>query len=179
MPSITQTTSATPKIIKPQTAAVTPQEQTTAPAGMQKEVRNYTTYIVKAGDNLCKIAEQAYKSGYNFVDVVRFNNIQNPGHIEVGQTILLPTVTPMPPTTPKEIVTTKGGQIEVGQTSSTMTSHVTFTGTSYTVQKGDTLWSISEKAYGDGFAWHMIERANSITNPTSLEIGTKLKIPRS
>lgn len=48
---------------------------------------------------------------------------------------------------------------------------------SYTVQEGETLWSIAEKSYNDGFKWHLIAEANNITSPEALSSGTKLIIP--
>ncbi len=50
---------------------------------------------------------------------------------------------------------------------------------SYTVQKGDTLWSISKKLYGTGKDWKKIEEANKLTlpNSSSLKAGIVLKIP--
>ena len=34
----------------------------------------------------------------------------------------------------------------------------------YVVQKGDTLWSIAEKLYGNPWKYHEIEKANRISN---------------
>jgi prophage tail gpP-like protein len=52
-------------------------------------------------------------------------------------------------------------------------------GTTYTVQPGDTLRRISQKAYGDELLWPRIWRANTIPsgNPDLLIIGTSLFIP--
>ncbi len=47
----------------------------------------------------------------------------------------------------------------------------------YTVQEGDTLWSIAENQYQDGFQWKQIADANNIANPENLEKGQELKIP--
>jgi putative chitinase len=47
----------------------------------------------------------------------------------------------------------------------------------YVVREGETLWSIAETKYGDGFKWELIANANKITDPTTLEKGTKLVIP--
>lgn len=46
----------------------------------------------------------------------------------------------------------------------------------YTVQKGDTLWSISEKVYNDGFKWKEIAQANNISNPSQISEGMELKL---
>ena len=49
----------------------------------------------------------------------------------------------------------------------------------YTVQKGDTLWSISRKFYGVGKKWRTIFQANQdiISNPDKIRAGTEIKIP--
>ncbi len=47
----------------------------------------------------------------------------------------------------------------------------------YTVESGDSLWSISEKFYGTGENWVDIARRNYITNPQAMAIGTQLFIP--
>ncbi len=49
---------------------------------------------------------------------------------------------------------------------------------SYTVQEGETLWSIAEKSYGDGYAWVEIAKANKISEADSIEKGQKLIIPK-
>lgn len=47
----------------------------------------------------------------------------------------------------------------------------------YTVVKGDTLWSISEKYYQKGDNWKEIADANNITDAKKLEVGQELVIP--
>jgi nucleoid-associated protein YgaU len=50
----------------------------------------------------------------------------------------------------------------------------------YTVRKGDTLYSISKRVYGEGKYWREIYRANEelITSPKALHLGWKLELPR-
>jgi nucleoid-associated protein YgaU len=47
----------------------------------------------------------------------------------------------------------------------------------YTVQSGDTLWTIAEKQYQNGYKWSDIAKANNLTNPDIIEAGTVLKLP--
>ncbi|RQD71042.1 MAG: LysM peptidoglycan-binding domain-containing protein [Tindallia sp. MSAO_Bac2] len=47
----------------------------------------------------------------------------------------------------------------------------------YTVQSGDTLYSISQRMYGDGNRYPEIMEANNITDPASLRVGQVLQIP--
>lgn len=47
----------------------------------------------------------------------------------------------------------------------------------YTVLEGETLWSIAEKEYNDGFKWTEIAEANNLVEPYVLEAGMELTIP--
>lgn len=118
------------------------------------------TYTVTKGDTLWSIAEKKYNSGYNWVDIQKANNITNPDILFVGSKLTLPDVAP-------KIVT--GTTIQTNKIS----------GSSYTIAKGDTLWDIAVRAYGDGFAWTKIARANNLSNPGLIFSGNKLTIPRN
>lgn len=51
----------------------------------------------------------------------------------------------------------------------------------YTVQSGDTLWSISERAYGTGYNWMDVYQANKEAlgnNPNRLLTDTKINLPK-
>lgn len=50
-------------------------------------------------------------------------------------------------------------------------------GSTYTVQKGDTLFSIARQAYGNGGQWQRIANANPGLSPSTLKAGTKIAIP--
>ncbi len=47
----------------------------------------------------------------------------------------------------------------------------------YEVVKGDSLWNIAVKKYGNGYLWTEIAKENKMKNPSSIEIGQKLVIP--
>jgi LysM repeat protein len=47
----------------------------------------------------------------------------------------------------------------------------------YTVKKGDTLWKIADKYYGDGSKWKKIADYNKIKDPRKLKVGQKLRVP--
>jgi 5'-nucleotidase len=50
-------------------------------------------------------------------------------------------------------------------------------GSSYTVKKGDTLFSIAKNAYGNGNQWQRIAQANPGLSPTTLKAGKTIVIP--
>lgn len=128
------------------------------------------TYKVAKGDTLWSIAEKKYNSGYNWVDIKEANKISNPNMISAGQTIVLPDVKAKAPIVAG---TSKGGSV-----GKSVAQGEKIVGNSYTVVKGDNLWNISVRAYGDGFAWVKIARVNKLTNPNLIHPGNKFIIPR-
>lgn len=48
----------------------------------------------------------------------------------------------------------------------------------YTVKEGDTLFSLADKYYQDGYKYTEIVKANNIVNPDSIEAGQVLEIPK-
>lgn len=50
-------------------------------------------------------------------------------------------------------------------------------GGTYTVRKGDTLWSIAVRVYGNGQRWQDIASANPSVNPKRLIVGQQLALP--
>jgi len=47
----------------------------------------------------------------------------------------------------------------------------------YVIRKGDTLWSIAVRVYGDGQRWQDIVAANPGINPKKLMVGTEIILP--
>lgn len=157
VPGVSQTTSQ--KLLVPTETS----EKTTI------EESNYT---VKRGDNLWKIAEVNYGSGYNWTDISKANKLTNPGQLLVGQKLILPKVE-------------KKVAVNAVNKTSVITKTVTETQTkivvgSYKVARGDNLWKIAVKTYGDGYQWVQIWKSNkkSLLNPDKLEIGMELVLPQ-
>ncbi len=134
--------------------SVTPEEQVVNGKVVPK------IYTVKEGEDLWHIAQNLYGSGYNWVDLASENKLINPSVIAVGAKLTIPNVKAKTATSD-----------EVMQANS-------IKGTSYTVASGDYLWDIAVRAYGDGFKWVEIEKANSLANPNLVHPGNVLKLPR-
>lgn len=150
---------------------------TTLPTGEvseQKEgptiIRDGKTYhVVQSGENLWKIAETYFESGYNWVDIAKANNISESGFIEANQELLIPSVEPRKLT----VVAEPTSNTEIATKDATAISE-----SSYTVVKGDDLWHIAVRAYGEGYKWSEIAKANKLVNPNLIHPGNVLTIPR-
>lgn len=151
----------------------------TAPKMQKKVSSNNNVWVVQKGESLWTIAEKKYTSGYNWVDIARANNLSDPSDIHVGDRLILPNVTPKATTilvaapTPTAIIKQ---QSTVSVSSVNNVSKIT--GNTYTVQKGDNLWNIAVRAYGDGFRWGDIVKANNLSDPHMIFSGNVLQIPR-
>src|SRR3989344_761158 len=76
--------------------------------------------------------------------------------------------------------TQRGAENQVTPTPQLTTEEATMSaqpGGTYTVVEGDTLWSISEKAFGTGYNWSDIAKANSLSESDQLVAGQELEIP--
>jgi len=121
------------------------------------------TYTVQSGESLWTIAEKVYGSGYNWVDLANTNNLTNPGVIFTGTKLVVPNVAP-------KILTVQNVKtVAVGEP---------IVGTNYTVKKGDCLWTIAVRAYGDGYKWTAIANTNKLVNPNLIHSGNVFTLPR-
>ncbi|KKQ25574.1 MAG: LysM domain protein [Candidatus Woesebacteria bacterium GW2011_GWA1_37_8] len=136
---------------------------------------------VEKGDDLWKISEKYYGTGYKWVEIAKENEIKNPGLIEVGQEIKIPetspavTVTVAPPKT--EILTTTTSLVATEVDKAVVKADV-ITSETYVVEKGDNLWKICVRAYSDGYKWTDVAKANKLKNPSLILPGMSLTLPR-
>ena len=131
------------------------------------EKKNIRVHVVKRGEYLWKIAEEVYGSGYNAIDIAKANHLKNPNLLYRGQKLVLPDV--------------KARKITRKMSSTGMKTQIKKTSyhksVRYRVQKGDYLWKIALKTYGDGFAWVKIAKANHLKNPNLIYRNQILILP--
>lgn len=111
------------------------------------------TYAVQPGDTLVTIAQ---RFGVTVEALIAANELANPEMLSIGQVLTLPD---------------GAGDSGASSNSAVVTSSL---GTTYTVQPGDTLWSIAQ-AYGTTQA--AILAANNLESSTQLQAGRVLTIP--
>lgn len=115
---------------------------------------------VAKGEDLWKIAQNYFGSGYNWVDIAKENKLANPDVIWAGQKLTIPKAEVIKPV---KKATVFGDLI---------------TESTYKIQKGDHLWGIAVRAYGDGYRWVEIAKTNNLADPNIILPGNILTLPR-
>jgi len=80
-----------------------------------------------------------------------------------------PTAEPEPTQEEQVSETESNGQTDEG---------IEITGDKYVVVAGDSLWTIAIRAYGDGYKWVDIAKANELANPDIIHAGNEFTLPR-
>jgi len=153
-------------------ARVNRNTQTSSTKDVSKAEQNSntsSTYTVNAGDDLWSISENVYKDGYKWVDIAKANKLENPGLIYSGDKLIIPSLDR------KEITQKQDSNL---QAQNSVIQNGSITGGTYAVVAGDNLWDIAVRAYGDGFRWPEIAKANELVNPNLIHPGNFFKIPR-
>jgi len=129
------------------------------------EASSGSSYTVQKGDSLSKIAARA---GVSTAELSELNKIADKNNIRIGQKLLLPAHSrplpsaPAPAATPKPTVK-----------SSAPSGPAVASGTSHTVQSGDTLGKLAAR-YGTSVA--AFKSVNNLKSDT-IRIGQKLSVP--
>ena len=135
-------------------AAPAPSKGPTEPASTPARANTARTYTVVKGDTMEAIAKRELGSARYVADIRKLNPKVRPERMQPGMVLMLPWID-----------------------SSTGEAEGAGRWTEYTVEKGDTIWDISVKAYGTGVHGKKIIDANGISQPTKLKPGTILRIP--
>lgn len=112
----------------------------------------WTSYTVQSGDSLYLISQEFETS---WQSIAQANAISYPYTIYAGEILVIPLIVQSPGTT----------------TTSTMQ---TVSNIEYTVQSGDSLYSIGQAL---GVSWQTIAQLNGITSPYTIYVGEVLLIP--
>jgi len=117
------------------------------------------SYTIQPGDNLKRISQQFYGRNDYDDEIAYLNNITDPNFIKAGDVIYLPN---------------DYRELEFcGQDGKWVDNDILY----YTFGKGDTLWALASRFYGDGMYWKPLASYNGITNPKKVRDGKVIMIP--
>ncbi len=137
---------------------------------------NNNSYTVVEGDTLWGIAEKSYNDGFKWKEIAKANNLQDSTSLEKGMKLVIPSL----PSENKNMTQAPTAQPEMDNKASlpSSTTMNKIEGSSYTVVHGDNLWDIAVRAYGDGYRWVELAKANNLSNPGLIFSGNVLTLPR-
>jgi nucleoid-associated protein YgaU len=176
--------------------ATTPNATTTeaspAPAGKE--------YTVAKGDTLWSIAVKNYNDGFKWTEIKDANKLSDSDSLKEGQKLIIPVVaaaaspvaqasaspTVKPTVIASASATPSGTPVVTATPAATVAptsapaapSEEKISADKYTVVKGDSLWTIAERAYGDGYKWVEIAKENKLVNPNVIHTGNVFTLPR-
>lgn len=151
----------TPKLSPDQTAKQVQGESKFPPVQLP------TTHKVTFGDSLTKLSNKYYGEAGLWPGIAKANDLKKPSSIEPNIELKVPT---------KEEVQ----KVQISELRTAGRENIT--GNTYSVDYGDTLFEIAQRAYGDGSKWTLIDQANHLgrlanDNPL-IHAGNVLVIPR-
>lgn len=144
------------------------------------------SYTVKEGDTLWAISEEVYGDGFSWNKIAEENKVVDANKLETGQTLSIPEViaaaTPAPApetiTVTEPVAPTVAASPEPVLNQAQTQSSEPISAATYTIMKGDNLWTISVRAYGDGYKWTQVCKENKLANCNLIYTGNTLILPR-
>jgi len=136
-------------------------------------------YVVQPGDDLWSLAEQFLGSGENWRAIAEANDtvVLDPGvELTPGTMLTVPRSAALPQSGASVMLVRANMPMNVGDASS---GDGSVHAERVTVQRGDTLWGLSERNLGDALRWPEIYDANqpAITDPSLIYPGQTLMLP--
>ncbi|MDQ3238952.1 MAG: LysM peptidoglycan-binding domain-containing protein [bacterium] len=171
-----------PKVSPTATASsiVTSNNTFAKPASTSAEL--ITKHTVATGDSLWSISQKYYGSGYEWKKLASANRITKPGIISLGASLDIPRNEMISATSTVKLEGEKVSQANNSpipkidsMNDSTATASAQLS-SSYTVTRGETLWSIAKDKCNNPYAWSIIASQNNLSKPGVVHAGNVLNI---
>lgn len=143
------------------------------------------SHTIEAGDTLSEISMKYYGTSRRVDDIVKANpEINGPRSLHIGRTLVIPEPDAAIGSERESLVrlasTRESAPAERTSTARRTSSPIVVASPrKYTVEKGDTFYSIARKLYGTTARWKELYNANkaTVSSPSKLKPGMELKVP--
>jgi len=130
--------------------------------------RKFITHEIAPGESISKLALKYYGDYKKYHHIANFNNMTDATQVRVGQRIMVPVIDGV----------TIDDLIRISTGSSAQPPAVKGEYTVHQIQPGESLAKVAQIYYGDYKLFHIIAKYNGITDPASVKVGQKVKVPR-
>jgi nucleoid-associated protein YgaU len=145
------------------TTAPAPREDASAPVAPSPSPTVVATrgqrHTVAEGDNPGKIARRYYGKAH-YGELLAKHNGVDPRDLRIGQVIEIPAIEVLDPSAPAMPTPEATALAQAAPARDAASTDQRFR--TVTVAKGDTLFAIAQRVYGDGTRWKEIERLNGV-----------------
>ena len=130
--------------------------------------RAFITHEIAPGESISKLALKYYGDYKKYHHIANFNNMTDATQVRVGQRIMVPVIDGV----------TIDDLIRISTGSSAQPPAVKGEYTVHQIKPGESLAKVAQIYYGDYKLFHVIAKYNGITDPASIKVGQKVKVPR-
>ncbi len=136
-------------------------------------------YTVESGDTLGQIALKTLGSSRRAADLAKFNGIPVDSPLKVGQELRIPPAAPASAPAPAPAGSPQAQPPAQAKASAPPDPAAPAKDgkRTHTVGKGDTLFALAKRYYGDGGRFRGLAEANGLDPDEPLKVGTELKVP--
>ncbi len=130
--------------------------------------RAFITHEIAPGESISMLARKYYGDYKKYHHIANFNNMSDATRVRVGQRVMVPVI---------DGVTLD----DLNRVSSGLTAQPPAVKDEFTVhqiQPGESLAKVAQIYYGDYQLFHVIAKYNGISDPASIKVGQKVKVPR-
>jgi len=138
------------------------------PSDPNPSVREDIRHTVQKGDSYWSIAEKYYGHGKHMRVIQKANPGLSASALTIGKSVVVPH--------PEKVL---GGGNESARVDPPEPEAADPGGARrYTVKKGESLWGIAQREYGNGSEWRRIAAANPGLDPDHIGEGDRINLPR-
>jgi len=152
-----------PEVLPPPPPAEVAPAPAGSPVAAEPASTEEGTYTVESGDTLGLIAQKTLGTSRKAADLAKFNGISIDTPLKVGRELRIP-----PRAGP-------GGPAASAPQSAA--PHASASRKTHTVGRGETLFSLAKRFYGDGGKYRAIAEANGLDPDSPLKVGREILLP--
>lgn len=132
--------------------------------------RAFITHVIGPGESISKLALKYYGDYRKYHHIANFNNMTDATQVRVGQKIMVPVIA--------GVTIDDLNRISSGMSPSSAPDVIDGDYVLHTIAPGESLSIIAKQYYGDYKLFRVIADYNDISDPTSVRVGQKVKVPR-